>query len=452
MNIRGKCVLVVGLGKSGVAACRLLREKGALVRATDRAQSEEMQATAASLRKKGIETQIGCHTPEFVRGVDLVVASPGVPDGSPPLALAVKNKIKVISEIELASWFCKGRIIAITGTNGKSTTCALVRHLLKEAGRETSLCGNFGFPFSEALSSITSKTEVVLEVSSFQLEKIDSFKPAVAVILNLQPNHQDRHGSFSHYCHSKFRIFENQTQEDWCLLNADSLHIREAALRVKSRLFLFGQRPLEGGVFGWSDSLFLANGKRVLKLFDELDSPIQGFHYQENVLAAVSIALLLKVSLRDIQKGLRSFRPLHHRLEWVGEHRGVKFFNDSKSTTIASTRAALLSFPSPVILIAGGRDKGAPFEEVESLMHQRVKHLVLYGEAREVMRHTFQTMTRIDCVARFDEAVFAAWKRSKPGDRIILSPMCTSFDQFGSFEERGERFKEIVHEIVGQKN
>jgi UDP-N-acetylmuramoylalanine--D-glutamate ligase len=429
MNFKNKTVTVVGLGRSGFAAAKFLNQQKALVRVTENSEKKEALENAGYLRALGIEVETGGHTEAFVSGSRWVVTSPGVSKQSPPLVWARQKKIPVISEVELASYFCRGRIVAVTGSNGKTTTCHLLYRVLKEAGRDCVLCGNVGHSFLDAIPAITRKTIVVLELSSFQLEDCPQLKPSIAVILNISANHLDRHGTLENYSLAKENIFRNQDRSDFLILNAGDDRVRAMAKKARSRVIFYGR--------GEQPKNVCLDGLRL-----------KGDHNRDNVMACVSAAFLLRIGRKKIQKALEEFTTLAHRLEPIGEFQGVKFINDSKSTTVESTRAALLASEGPVILIAGGRDKSAAFADVESLIVKRVKLAVLYGEAREKIRSSWKNFDRIHQEADFRQAVRAAFKKAEPGDSIVLSPMCASFDQFSSFEERGEVFKRLFRELV----
>ncbi len=450
MNLKNKKVTVVGLGKSGFAAAKFLAQKGAQVRATDRSDKKEVLENARKLEAAGVSVETKRHTASFVKGASLVVTSPGVPKSSLPLTLARKRKIPVIGEVELASFFCPGRVVAITGSNGKTTTSHLIHRLIREAGRKGVLCGNMGFPFLDAIHKIDKKTAVVLELSSFQLEDCRDFRPNIAVLLNIHPNHLDRYRDLSHYIRAKERIFRNQRAADYLILNFEDPLVRKAASKTRSKVIFFSKKPLPHGVFLKNGKIVVKNVGSKTRTFETKRLKLRGEHNLENILAAVAVAALLKIPKESIQKTLNSFETLEHRIEPVGKLKGAYFFNDSKSTTVESTQAAILSVTAPTVLIAGGRDKGADFGSVENLLERRVKMAVLYGEAREKIAKSWKTFRRFKKVERFEEAVKAAVVAAAPGDSVLLSPMCTSFDQFASFEHRGEAFKKILKDCLKQ--
>lgn len=450
MNLKNKKIAVIGLGKSGFAAAKFLLAQKARVRVSDGSEKKEVLENAGYLRGLGVDVQTGRHTEEFLREVDQVVTSPGVPKESLPLEFARRKKIPVISEIELASYFCKGRIIAVTGSNGKTTTCNLLHRILVEGGHHSVLCGNVGYSFLEAVSEITATSTVVLELSSFQLEDSPTFRPSMAVVLNISANHLDRHKTIENYTKAKEMIFKNQKAGDHLVLNFDDLLVRAMAKKARSQVHFFSQHPLMSGVFWQDHQIQLRRGRVETMLLDPADFKLQGMHNMKNIMAAASVATLLKVPREKIQKSVSSFKTLEHRIEPLGQVRGVRFVNDSKSTTVESTRAAILASESPLILLAGGRDKGAPFGEIENLVRDKVRTAVLYGEAREKIAAVWSSVSAIKTEKDFYQAVKLAFEEAHPGDTILLSPMCTSFDQFTSYEHRGEVFKKIFHELENQ--
>jgi UDP-N-acetylmuramoylalanine--D-glutamate ligase len=452
MDLKKKRITVVGLARSGFAAAKLLARKGARVFVTDGARDPGILRRAKALEKTGVRTETGAHSAAFIEGSALLVTSPGVPKTSFPLALAKKKRIPVVSEIEAGSWFCKGTIVGITGSNGKTTTSHLVHRILCRGGRKAVLCGNVGDPFTGELSRIDRRTVVVLELSSFQLEDCPTFRPSVAVILNVSRNHMDRHRTLAAYAAAKAKIFRNQKRGDTLVLNADDPVVRKMAQAARARTVFFSKRALSKGVF-------LRGGRIVVKPFGKelftLETArlkLLGGHNLENILAAVAVAAVLGVGRAKIQKAIDGFRTLEHRIEPLGALRGVRFFNDSKSTTVESTRAAIRSMPGPVVLVAGGRDKGADFAAIEPLLAGRIKHAVLYGEARKKISGSWKAFRRFEAREKFADAVRAAFRAASPGDCLLLSPMCTSFDQFGSYGERGTAFKEIFRALKAHGN
>lgn len=439
---------MVGLGRSGFAAAKFLAERNAVVRATDGSEKKEVLENAGFLRNLGVVVETGQHTAPFITESQLIVTSPGVSKKSFPLALARRRKIPVISEVELASHFCKGLTVAVTGSNGKTTTCNLIHRILSAAGKKSVLCGNVGYSFLGAIGEIGQKTIVTLELSSFQLEDSPSFRPKIAVVLNISPNHLDRHKTLTNYIRAKENIFKNQKGNDFLVLNNDDPTVKRMGVRASSRVVLFSKRPITQGVYADGDKIIVKHGACQRITLDRRRILLPGSHNLENILAAVAVAALLKVPKEKIQSTLDSFRTLEHRIEPVGSFRGVEFFNDSKSTTVKSTQAAILAMSKPVVLVAGGRDKGVRFDALEGLLQEKVKRVILYGEAREKIAHSWKSYRQWKAEANFAEAVRLAFRSASPGDALLLSPMCTSFDQFNSFEERGEAFKRVFAELT----
>ncbi len=448
MNLKNKKITVVGLGKSGFWAARFLRQKKAKVRVTEAAADPKILKAAQSLLRAGIPVETGGHTESFISGSEILVASPGVPKTSLPLQWAKKNKIPVISEIELASYFCKGKVIAVTASNGKTTTCRLIHRILKDAGRKTVLCGNIGNPFLSALGRIGKKTVVVLEVSSFQLEDSPTFRPEFAVILNVSPNHLDRHRTFRRYLNVKKNIFKNQKQKDSLLLNFDRPEVRRMGREARSRVYFFSKKVIrENGIFLSDEKFFLNQGLKAKTLFTTEDFPLKGKHNLENILAASLAASLLNVPARSIQKTLKSFKTLKHRIQPLGLCKGVRFIDDSKSTTVDSTKAALESVEGSIVLVAGGRDKGAPFGAIEKNLIKKVRRAIFYGEARRQIAGSLKAFDRYRLIADFRKAVRSAFACARSGEAVLLSPMCASFDQFSSYQERGEAFRRVFKDL-----
>ncbi|MGH7198798.1 MAG: UDP-N-acetylmuramoyl-L-alanine--D-glutamate ligase, partial [Candidatus Omnitrophota bacterium] len=379
MNLKNKRITVVGLGRSGFAAARLLAQKGALVFATDGSTKAEVLRNAKALKRMGVRTETGGHTASFVEGSCLVVASPGVPGSSFPLALAKKKKIPLVSEIEVASWFCRGAVVGVTGSNGKTTTSHLIHRIFASAGKKSILCGNVGDPFAGELPKVDSKTLVVLELSSFQLEASPTLRPKIAVVLNISRNHMDRHGTLARYVAAKEKIFNNQTKKDLLVLNFDDPLVRKMARKSRGRVLFTSKRPMARGVFFRQGKIIAKPFGKELFTLETKKLKLRGDHNLDNILASVAAASALGIAPRKIQKALDHFRTLEHRIEPLGEVRGVRFFNDSKSTTVESTRAAISSMPGPVVLVAGGRDKGADFGKIEPRLARRLKSAVLYG-------------------------------------------------------------------------
>ncbi|MBL7084853.1 MAG: UDP-N-acetylmuramoyl-L-alanine--D-glutamate ligase [Candidatus Omnitrophica bacterium] len=423
MNLQGKKVTVVGIGKSGVAACNLLLKKRARVSITDCLDNQRIRENILRLKDKKniVNIEIGNHSEDLVKGQDLVVTSPGVSLNAPPILWARKKGIPVIGEIELAFAFCSAPIIAITGTNGKTTVSALVGEIFRAVTRKYIVCGNIGTPFSAEVERITNEHIVVLEVSSFQLETVDRFKPKVAAILNLTVDHLDRHANFNEYLIAKSRIFSNQNEEDWTLLNEEDPHALALAAKTRAKVLYFSKTK---------------NVDPALKQFNN------------NHFAALAISSIFAVPKEAAINTCRYFQGIEHRLEKVRQIREVEFINDSKATNVDSTLWALDSIKRPVILIAGGRDKGSDFAVGREKMKNRVRAMVLLGEAKEKIEDAFGEVVLTKKAETLAEAVRDAFALSRPGDCILFSPMCASFDMFKDYAERGRVFKKAVDNLT----
>ncbi len=418
MNLRGKRVTVVGLGKSGVAACNLLLEKGAEVSITDSSTSQVIDDNVRSLSKKMLSVETGKHTAGLIENRDLIVVSPGVPLDSPAIGWARQKDIPVIGEIELAFAFCPAPIIAITGSNGKTTVATLLGRIFQAAGRRYIVCGNIGNPFAAEVARLSKEHVVILEVSSFQLETIDRFKPNVAAILNLTIDHLDRYANFAQYAQAKSHIFSNQDQEDWAIFNR-----RDA-----------------------QELLLPTEIKAKVVYFSENNNSLAGFN--DNQRAAVKICSIFNIPEELSITVCREFKGLPHRIEEVRQIQGIKFINDSKATNVDSTLWALNSLNKPVILIAGGKDKGADFRIARDKVKDKLRALVLFGEAKGKIGQAFQGLVETVITTTLTEAVKQAFRLAHPGDCVLLSPMCASFDMFSDYKARGEAFKEVVHNLA----
>ncbi len=440
LDVKGKTILVAGLGVSGLAAAELLLREGADVRVTDAADNGEVRARSEKLRRKGAEVELGGHTGEFLSGVDLVVTSPGIDPGEPPLSFAAEKGIPVIGEMELGFCYCRAPVVAVTGTNGKSTTTELIGNIFSASGKHTVVCGNIGNPLSGEIENITEDSIVVLEVSSFQLETIDRFRPRVAILLNVAEDHYERHGDLGRYKAEKFRIFENQIPGDWAVLHRD-LGDDVLTEKIRSDKKFFG---FDGGDASVSKNAVTLDGEPVIKISEV---PIKGVHNLENVACAVLVADLMGVSREDIRQGILSFAGLCHRFEKVSDIGGVEFIDDSKATNIDATRRALESIDKKVVLIAGGRDKGGDYLSVLPLVKSKVVSMVVIGEAAEKMREVFSAEVNVIEEESLEEAVSKAASIAKAGEAVVLSPMCSSFDMFRNYKERGDVFQRAVRAL-----
>ncbi len=447
MEFNGMNTVVVGAARSGVASAKLLRSKGAAVTLTDRNREETIPADLSGLKETGIIIQAGGHKEEVFLASDLIVISPGVPMDIGPLKSARKKGINIISEIELASYFIKAPIIGITGTNGKSTTTTLVGKILQEDGKDVFVGGNLGTPLSDAVLSGERYDLVVCEISSFQLEGIKSFKPHIAAMLNITPDHLDRYSTMVDYIEAKWRICANQGNQDFTVLNLDDPLLSGKEGRIRSRTIHFSRKKkIKYGIFTEEGVMTSSMGayRDIIKTDDLL---IKGVHNLENAMASAAISLSAGCRIESIEKALKEFRGLEHRLEFVREIDGVRYINDSKGTNVGAVVKSLEGFESPIILIAGGRDKGGDFSPLKDLVAEKVKGLILIGEAKGLLRSAFDGITDIAEAEDMSDAVRLARKRGRAGDIVLLSPGCASFDMFRNYEERGKVFREIVNSI-----
>lgn len=445
MELNNKRVLVVGLGRSGVASAIFLKSRGARVTVSDSKAADQLRDEIPLLLDQGIAVETGGHGERTFQNQDLIVVSPGVPADSQPLQQARALGEPVIGEIELASEFLPGPIVAITGSNGKTTTTTLTGEILAKSGRRTLVGGNIGRAAISLVEEATAETAIVLEVSSFQLETIRSFRPRIAVILNITPDHLDRHGSFAAYVNAKARIFENQGAEDFAVLNADDPACAALAERVQAKVFWFSRRQaVERGAFVRHGKIVFRSQEAENEIMPVADVPLKGGHNIENVLASVSSGMLMGCDPGQIADAVREFKAVEHRLEYVATVRGVEYYNDSKATNVDATIKALESFPANVHLILGGKDKGSDYTVLADLLRQRVKRVYTIGAAAGKIESQIRGAAEITPAVTIDAAVKQAAASAQPGDIVLLAPACASFDQFQNYEHRGRVFKELV--------
>lgn len=447
--VKGRQVTVLGMARSGVAAAKLLQLHGAHVFVSEVKPIDAVLAQAQMLGSEGIKYETGGHTARALAGVDYVVLSPGIPPATPFVRQIQENNIPIFSEIEVTSWICPATILAITGSNGKSTTTAWVAHILNEAGRKAAATGNIGSPFAADVGHLGKNDYAVVEVSSFQLEFTDRFQPRVAAILNITPDHLDRYGEFSTYAEAKSRIADSQAESDYLVLNADDKNT--ADLKVwgnPQRIFFSTKTEVEQGVFVRNDELRFVLGAKQGRICQVNEIGIPGPHNLANAAAAASMCLCVGLTPQEIAAGLKSFKGIEHRLELAGEYKEVHFVNDSKATNVDSVNCALQSIPAPIVLIMGGRDKGGDFSSLAGLVADKVKLLVLLGEAQNLIDSALGKQTRTVRANDIFEAVRVCYDNSEPGDTVLLSPGCASFDQFTDFEDRGRKFKQAVKELM----
>jgi UDP-N-acetylmuramoylalanine--D-glutamate ligase len=453
MDLNGKRVLVVGLGRSGVASALFLKSRGARITVSDAKAENELRDQIPVLLDQGITVETGGHGERTFRGQDLIVVSPGVPVDAPPLAQARALGETVIGEIELAAQFLPGPIVAITGSNGKTTTTTLTGEIIKAGGFSTLVGGNIGTPAISLVAEATPETVTVLEVSSFQLETIQSFRPKVAVILNITPDHLDRHRTFQAYADAKARIFENQQPSDFAVLNADDSTCAGMGFRPKAQVFWFSRkRQVEQGTCVHEGQIVFHNsdGRRPVMPISEI--PLKGSHNLENVLAAVCTGLLMGCAPERIRAAVGAFKAVEHRLEFVATIGGVHYFNDSKATNVDATIKALESFPANIHLILGGKDKGSDYTVLNDLLRERVKKVYTIGAAAAKIESQIGTAAEIVHAETLESALQRAATTAVAGDIVLLAPACASFDQFKSYEHRGRVFKDAVRALAEQAN
>ncbi|TAN43629.1 MAG: UDP-N-acetylmuramoyl-L-alanine--D-glutamate ligase [Nitrospirae bacterium] len=476
MDLKGKSVIVVGLARSGVGAANLLAGMGALVTVTDMKPAADLQDQLGRLSPE-VRTVLGGHPDELFLAADLLVVSPGVPT-IPPIAAAKARGVPVIGELELAYEIlheARDRDIpfmAVTGSNGKSTTTTLLDLMLRKNGARTLLGGNIGNALTEEIlacgepgsmpgAAVREKFDcVVAEVSSFQLETIAAFRPRIAAVLNVTPDHMDRYPSLDAYAEAKARIFENQAQGDLLVLNADDpgvMKLYEAGLKKAGesgpRVYFFSRRQKVNGVFSQDGKVWcsmpVCSDREPIVLIGTDEIGIQGVHNLENAMAASAMALLAGCSPEAVRSSLREFRGLEHRLEAVRELEGVRYVNDSKGTNVDAVLKSIESFHGPIVLIAGGRDKAGDFKALRDLVSRKVRAVVLIGEAAGKIAEAIGGLTEILSAQNMHEAVALSRSKARPGDVVLLSPACASFDMFRDFEDRGRQFKRSVMELNG---
>lgn len=444
MELNGKRVLVVGLGKSGVASALFLKAHGARVTVSDTKSGDELRNEIPILLDHGITVETGGHGERTFRGQDLIVVSPGVPVDAPPLVQARALGESVIGEIELAAQFLPGSIVAITGSNGKTTTTTLTGEIMTAGGFPALVGGNIGTPAISLAERAKPETVIVLEVSSFQLETIQTFRPKVAVVLNVTPDHLDRHRTLEAYVDAKARIFENQQGSDFAVLNADDPTCLAMAARTRAQVFWFSrQKEVQQGAWVRDGNIVFRNEGGQKEIMQVSEIPLKGAHNLENVLAAVCAGALMGCAADKIRQAVRDFKAVEHRLEFVATIRGVDYYNDSKATNVDATIKALESFPANIHLILGGKDKGSDYTLLNDLLRQRVKRVYTIGAAAAKIESQIKGVEIVHAET-LENAIRKASAAARPSDVVLLAPACASFDQFKSYEHRGRMFKEIV--------
>lgn len=446
-------ISVIGAARSGVAAAKLLKKKGFNVFLSDATDEKKIDpAFLAEIRENEIKHEFGLHSGKVYES-QLMVVSPGVPQNSAVIQKALAGGIEVVSEVEVASWFCKGKVIAITGTNGKTTTTTMIGEIFKDAGYKTFVCGNIGIAFSDIADKTDDESVIVLETSSFQLDNIKEFKPFIAVFLNATPDHLDRYESFEKYLESKMKITGNQNGNDFFVFNYDDDFVRKSArhnIKAKQSAFSFSssvKETVESGAFVNNMDLVYYYYMGEENVIDIQNLMIKGQHNVYNAMASVISAKIFGIEKEYIKRTLENFKGVEHRLELVREISGIKFYNDSKATNVNSVWYALKGFNEPLILILGGKDKGNDYSEIEKEVKEHVKHIIAIGESKQKVYDYFRDIVPVTPASDMEDAVKKAADKAEANEIVLLSPACASFDMFESYEHRGREFKRIVNSL-----
>jgi UDP-N-acetylmuramoylalanine--D-glutamate ligase len=449
MDLQGKKILVVGLGKTGVSLCRFLAPQGALITAFDNAAATDLGTVPVELQNLGVKLQLGQLRPTGMQGFDLIVASPGVPPELPWLQEAVAQGVPLLGELELASRFVHRPLVAISGTNGKTTTTTLVGEMLKASGKNVVVGGNIGTPLVNLIPLQDKADCLIVEVSSFQLDTASTFRPQAAALLNVTADHLERYSGFEAYVASKASLFRNQGPNEVAVLNADDPWLQPLTTRIKSRVYSFStQKLLTRGAWRGESSLEVCLDNGLKAQFPLEQIRLLGEHNQENILAALLLSLVMGATPEACARVLARFTGLPHRMEWIETIDGVDFYDDSKGTNVGAVVKSLGYFSGPVILIAGGRDKGGDYSPLAPLFVHRVKELILIGEARERINQALGNLAPTRMATDLPHAARLAWKTARRGDVVLLSPACSSFDMFKDYAERGRIFQAAVREIA----
>jgi len=447
MDLKDKKVLVVGLARTGAAAVQFLSKRGAKVKVSDAKTAAELAPFLGPLKGLSVEWELGGHTESFFADADLIVMSPGVPLNLPAVKKSRAQGIPVIGEVELAFRFLRRPLIAITGTNGKTTTTTLIGEMLKGSGKKVFVGGNIGNPLISYVEGPQDDDWVVAEISSFQLEGVSEFRPKISALLNLTEDHLDRYETFEDYAAVKERIFAKQKKEDYALLNADDPLTFALTRRLEPQVLLFSaRRDVSFGSFLTPEGIIFQgpNGNGTRERFELSRLKIKGAHNVENLMAAIAVGKMCGCPREALQRVMDEFPGIEHRLEWVRRLDGVSYFNDSKGTNVGSVVKSLQSFEEPVLLVAGGKDKGGDYGPLKELIAERVKGMALIGEAKDRMFAALGGLTESAKLGSLEDAVRWARSKARPGEIVLLSPACSSYDMFANYQERGKRFKEIV--------
>ncbi|WHE08419.1 UDP-N-acetylmuramoyl-L-alanine--D-glutamate ligase [Thermoanaerobacterium thermosaccharolyticum] len=454
MDLKGKKVIVAGFGLSGKSLCKVLTMFGAKIFVYDSKSKEELKDDISEFKDSCIAFCFEGVTDELLDGAEMVIVSPGIPIDSEIVALAKSKGIEVIGEVEFAYRLSKAPIYAITGTNGKTTTTSLLGEIFKNSGVRTYVAGNIGYPLVEAAVNANSEDVIVAEISSFQLETVKEFKPVISAIINITPDHLNRHKTLENYVNIKGRIFENQSFNEYTVLNCDDKNMSSLFEKAKCKVFPFSSvKVLNQGTYIEDGKIVISINDVKNTIIDIDDIYIPGNHNVENAMVASTMAFLAGIDINIINTTLKTFKGVEHRIEFVRSINGVKYYNDSKGTNPDAAMKAIEAMKGPIILIAGGYDKGVSFDEFTKSFNGRVRKLILLGETKDLI---YQSAVKngfsredITIVNSLDDAVYAAYKMSMPGDNVLLSPACASWDMFKNFEERGKLFKDTVNSLRG---
>ena len=446
LEVKNKKISIIGAVRSGLGAAKLAKQLSAIPFVSDAGSEEKLKASIEVLQNENIDYEIGKHS-EKVFDCDLMVISPGVPSDAEVIKKAKSKNIKTISELEFASSFCKGNVIGITGTNGKTTTTSLCDYLFNECGKKSYAAGNIGLAFSEVATTVKENEFVSLEISSFQLDLIDKFKPKVAMILNITPDHLNRYeNSVEKYALSKLRVYENQNENDFLIISKDSELLNHYFKKPKSNIFFFStSKKVSNGCYLENDEVRFVKNDITEFACKVSDIFIKGEHNIQNAMAVIIAAKIFDLDNEKILEALRSFKGVEHRLELVREIEGIKFINDSKATNVDSVIVALKSFTEPIILILGGQDKGNDYSMIEDRVVGKVKKIYAIGSSAEKVFNYFHKIVKTEIKKDFDEVINASLSEAREGDVVLLSPACASFDMFDNYEHRGKVFKSIVN-------
>ena len=453
-DLHNKRVLVVGLGRSGIAAALFLKQQGARVTVSDTRSAKALGEEIPRLLEAGVMVESGGHGLLTFRRQDLIVVSPGVPLETPEVAQAAgpdgQGGTEIIGELELATRFLEGPVVAITGSNGKTTTTTLIGEIFKAAQRPTQVGGNIGLPVIELIAASTPETWNILEVSSFQLETAEQFRPHIALVTNLTPDHLDRHKTFERYAAAKARITQQQTAEDFLILNAEDVETQKLAAKTRAKIYWFsGVRQIKQGAFVHGETIFFQakEGGKPEPVLPVVEIPLKGAHNVENVLAAVCAAKLAGIASDVIRSTVAAFKAVEHRLEHVRTLAGVGYYNDSKATNVDATLKAIASFPSGIHLILGGKDKESDYTQLALLLRERVEAVYTIGSAAQKIERELAGVVKIESAETLARAVALAHASAQPGETVLLAPACSSFDQFENYEHRGRAFRDLVNAL-----